>query len=1696
MGNKIPYFLRDGSTIEFRAPSLWYSPSFDLAPEEAVKFFKAKGLKPTWNWWEMQAEQHTSAFTVAKMMDTDLLKSVQDSVDYALDSGLGTEWMDENLIPEMKAKGWWGKTANGVQLGSPARLQTIYRTNMQSAYAVGQWDAIQEAKEVMPYLMYDAVDDFRTRPEHAAMDEIVRPVDDGFWSSHYPPNGFNCRCSVIQLSAEDLKEYGLKQTPMSAIMKPGKEWYNPMTGKKEWIPVGVDPGFNYNPGKSYAQHLGKIYKQKTGAMGKAQQAALAKAPSVPSAEDIAIVAAKAKAQAEAAEQAIKAQAVLEDIFLNPAGQTLKHKALQALKKQGALKKGYDPVTILGKVTSDAAKAQAKASQSAALSGYKKNIIAGKTPTPSQIKAYNALEDTQKAKFLINVDNIVQAELKTKAIVQANNEAAEYFTMLLDGDMPDPGKWKIKAFKKLKQIPGWENGSVADQWAAVSGHALQLKAKNTLAGQLSTYKKSILAGKKPTPAIQKAYDSLDDQAKKAFNAKIDLAAHKVKPGAKKTTFIPGTATKAAPKKYKFAVEDIGDQAQIDELHALAGTNITKVDSVFQKGFNNGDEFKKAMDDVGLDQNAVSEVQDFLVEHDIIDAYTWFDEVIVSPQIIDDVLAQADELIFKYPKGLGTIEAKHHMDDLVDSIGDGAKMKKLDTLMKEGFEDGDDFAKKMKKAGFTKNEAGDVQDVFITEDLIDYDGWFEAASKKAGTFVDDVVIATQDNIDEVDDIIKGITATTKATKKASTAKGKIKIDYELLDIDDGAGFDILDALVGEYGLDHQVASEAYDNIIDILVNKGIKNSADLKKQLKALKIGKVFDELDKIIVDQANVDLAKYASPKSMALLKKQKAQTIISVKPVPKTAPTKAPVFDDLTQTGPQKGSNPGGKFKDPETGQEYYIKLPASEDYARNEQLTAKLYDLAGVEAPEIYLIDINSPTLGTGKGIASKIIDGLSENKTKLQTGKVSTATDGFITDAWLANHDVVGAGFDNLLMKGSKAVRIDTGGGLRYRAMGNKKGIWGKEVPQIDDMRNIGTNANSASVFGKMSNKQLENSATKVLAVADDDIRRAVKEFGPLDAAENKALADTLIARKATIKMRFPKAKITRPAAVKDANKAITATEHATIKQARGNGYVRPTDGGEIEDQAILMYQQRNPSGGWETVADFKTHGAGTEKLRKAMGVKQPALKSAPAEPLWLEMESLEIKMKEAIIGVKHRALNSQMIDPKDIIRVRKLDNQIEEISDQMDILIDAKKMTMAQKKRVMTHYTPWFKDLQKAVKAGEGKAFNLHGTVVLKGGKQYTKATKPTLKAIKVTAEPGAQYKATWKLHETNLAVNKNGHIRRIDQKGRKGLTHEVYEVEIDDVLVRYYTGGQNGGELLYAMKDKVEVIAKGATKATSEKIYNAMKKLGIDTRRPDALDVEEKYLMQIFYHRRDNYNAVSLKAKSYTDQKSRVRYLRKQLENDTGVGIDDMANYKPFGEHQAFDHGRMHTFRPDLDTPDWRKFESEYRIYHQDYESDLAVSVDRILSSGGSMAPTTDKIRRGIDLFGASPVPDLGTGGASYFFTRIKPIAQAREYKGYVWKTRQLKRTDTISFDFDNYGDVRDGKVMRLRKTGVDEWKKAAERGGNETVFKNSLSLFDDLENIIAVDIGEKQRIIAVIRKHGYKKWPDGRKLEDVVRVRGI
>ena len=94
-------------------------------------------------------------------------------------------------------------------LGSPYRVRTIVRTNIQTAYSAGRYRRQREVMAARPYWQYSAVLDASTRPSHRELDDKVFRADDPIWQRIYPPNGFNCRCRVRALSEQQVRTRGL-----------------------------------------------------------------------------------------------------------------------------------------------------------------------------------------------------------------------------------------------------------------------------------------------------------------------------------------------------------------------------------------------------------------------------------------------------------------------------------------------------------------------------------------------------------------------------------------------------------------------------------------------------------------------------------------------------------------------------------------------------------------------------------------------------------------------------------------------------------------------------------------------------------------------------------------------------------------------------------------------------------------------------------------------------------------------------------------------------------------------------------------------------------------------------------------------------------------------------------------------------------------------------------------------------------------------------------------------------------------------------------------------------------------------------------------------------------------------------------------------------------------------------------------------
>ncbi|AXE33111.1 phage minor head protein [Chromobacterium phragmitis] len=275
-------------TSEAGAIDLSYA--IGLPPEEAISYFESKGYAIGFKWQEVWAEAHARSFTVAGVLKLDVLTDVREALLQALQHGETLADFQNRLQPVLEAKGWWGRgqivdQATGEIQGKrlcPRRLETIFRTNMQSSYMAGRFQEQLANAEARPFWEYVAVLDNRTRPLHRSLHGRIFRYDDPFWRRFYPPNGWNCRCRVRTRSTRDMERLGLDESSSEGRMetveqpidrkgntRPVPAFRDPATGKL----FVADAGFGYNPGQAayqpdltrYPPALAKQYLQEQSA---------------------------------------------------------------------------------------------------------------------------------------------------------------------------------------------------------------------------------------------------------------------------------------------------------------------------------------------------------------------------------------------------------------------------------------------------------------------------------------------------------------------------------------------------------------------------------------------------------------------------------------------------------------------------------------------------------------------------------------------------------------------------------------------------------------------------------------------------------------------------------------------------------------------------------------------------------------------------------------------------------------------------------------------------------------------------------------------------------------------------------------------------------------------------------------------------------------------------------------------------------------------------------------------------------------------------------------------------------------------------------------------------------------------------------------------------------------------------------------
>ena len=224
---------------------------------EAIAFLRDKLDLPTKRWNDLWQSAHDRGFMVAGATKADLLADLHAAVLKAREQGTTLAEFRKDFEALVARHGWTGWTGEDTQAGRAWRTRTIYETNLRTSYQAGRWAQMTDPATLKwrPYWRYKHSDSVRVpRPHHLAWDGLVLRADDPWWRTHYPPNGWGCKCRAFAISKEDLRKLG-KDGPDSTPDDGFYEWTDKKTGEIHLVPKGIDPGWDYAPGASVADGL-------------------------------------------------------------------------------------------------------------------------------------------------------------------------------------------------------------------------------------------------------------------------------------------------------------------------------------------------------------------------------------------------------------------------------------------------------------------------------------------------------------------------------------------------------------------------------------------------------------------------------------------------------------------------------------------------------------------------------------------------------------------------------------------------------------------------------------------------------------------------------------------------------------------------------------------------------------------------------------------------------------------------------------------------------------------------------------------------------------------------------------------------------------------------------------------------------------------------------------------------------------------------------------------------------------------------------------------------------------------------------------------------------------------------------------------------------------------------------------------------
>jgi hypothetical protein len=215
---------------------------------EQIAYFAQKLNLPTGHWTDIFHGEHARAFVVAGANRDAIVEDFRASLTKVTDEGMAYDQFLKDFDRIVETHGW------SYRGGRNWRSRVIYQTNVATSWAAGRYKQMTDpaVRSYMPYWRYRHCDTVvHPRLQHLAWNGLVLPWDDGWWQTHYPPNGWGCHCWVEPLSRRDLARLGKTGPDPAPAINWTERRINTPTGPVTMkVPEGIDPGWGYNVGEA------------------------------------------------------------------------------------------------------------------------------------------------------------------------------------------------------------------------------------------------------------------------------------------------------------------------------------------------------------------------------------------------------------------------------------------------------------------------------------------------------------------------------------------------------------------------------------------------------------------------------------------------------------------------------------------------------------------------------------------------------------------------------------------------------------------------------------------------------------------------------------------------------------------------------------------------------------------------------------------------------------------------------------------------------------------------------------------------------------------------------------------------------------------------------------------------------------------------------------------------------------------------------------------------------------------------------------------------------------------------------------------------------------------------------------------------------------------------------------------------------